>query len=161
MSPNSSAVRLNGNQNFFLSRFLCTFLFLFGVKEWRAYSYFTEEAKLVTGLLFQGQIQAVSQGTSPNKNRVTYYDFCFKEWQAMSVLTRGVSFLKMWHFLTSINCNSSWTNLLPCTCQFKILVIQIAFYVKLCAVLVFLFSVVFCLFCCFSQNFEFDHLSQV
>lgn len=72
MSPTSSAVHLDGNQNFFFFflQFSVYTLVSFGVKVRSAYSYLTcQEAKLVTDLLFQGHVQAVSRGTSPTRTK--------------------------------------------------------------------------------------------
>lgn len=71
MSPTSSAVRLDGNQNF-LVVFGLRSGFIWCQSEETLFLFYCQEAKLVTDLLFQGQIQAVSRGTSLNKNnRVT------------------------------------------------------------------------------------------
>lgn len=64
MSPTSSAVRLDGNQNF-LAVFSEHSSFVWCQSGKSLFLFYCQEAELVSNLLFQGQIQAVSRGTSP------------------------------------------------------------------------------------------------
>lgn len=97
MNPTSSAVRLDGNQNF-LAVFSMYFSFIW-CQSWKRLSLFDcQEAKLLTDLLFQGQIQAVSRGTSPTRTTATLTSWDFGSVNGkpcLSVLSRFFSFLKM------------------------------------------------------------------
>ena len=90
--PSKSPVTVPTDEPYFLcsasrwqselfSSFQCTLWFSFGVE---AYG---REAKLGTDLLFQGQIQVISLGTSPSRTTEKRFplEFWLCEWQAMSV----------------------------------------------------------------------------